>query len=396
MSHGVFEKIETASEYLVGQQEEADRLGRLPDETAKVLRESGLVRLLQPKEFGGFEADPRDFLAAVMEVGKWDPSSGWVAGVVGLHPWELAFNDVRVQEEVWGEDPDTWFASPYAPGGMAVPVDDGYVVNGHWKFSSGTDHCQWVVLGAVVGTPEGGLADPMQMLHIMVPRADYKILEDSWNVMGLEGTGSKDIVIENAFVPGYRTLDVGKVMNGQAAEESGRTQPLYQLPWSAVFPNGVSAGVIGIAEGVLRCALDYQKGRISVGGVAQATDPHTRYAIGEAASEIRGARAQLLYNMGEMYEAIQAGHSITLEQRVANRRDQVRVAWRAAEAADKIYAHCGGNAIRADQPLQRFWRGVHAGLNHAIFVPGSVYDTAGGMLMGQRPEGPAAAMLGAD
>lgn len=387
MAHEVLERIEAESAYFVEHQGDADELGRLPDETAKRLKETGLVRMLQPKDFGGYEADPRDFLSAVMDVGNWCPSTGWVAGVVGVHPWELAFNDERLQEEVWGDDPDTWFASPYAPGGLAVPVDGGYIVNGHWKFSSGTDHCSWVVLGAIVGDETGAPANPLSMLHIMLPREDYQILDDSWNVMGLAGTGSKDIVINGAYVPSYRTLDVFKVMNGEAATEAGRTQPLYQLPWSAIFPNAVSAGVIGIAEGVLRCALDFQKGRVSVAGVAQASDSYSRTAIGEAASDIRSARTQILYNIGEMYEALQSGHTITMAQRVAARRDQIRVAWRAAKAADEVYARCGGNAIRLDQPLQRFWRGMHAGLNHAIFVPGPTYDAAAGSLMGFEVEG---------
>ncbi len=311
----------------------------------------------------------------------------WWASIRGSWPSTIA----RLQEEVWGNDPDTWVASPYAPSGTATPVDGGYTVSGRWNFSSGTDLCSWVVLGAVQIDGESGA--PTGMLHVMLPRPDYEIVADSWNVMGLEGTGSKDVVIQDAFVPAYRAVDVMKVMNGRAAAEAGRTQPLYRMPWSAIFPNAVSAGLIGIAQGVLRCALEYQQGRVSAVGVAQVSDPHTRAILGEAAADIRGARTQLLYNIGEMYEAISAGHEVTLEQRVATRRDQVRVAWRAAHAADQAYSCCGGNAIRLDKPLQRFWRGLHAGLNHAIFVPGPVYDDAAGMLMGQSPSGPAAMMF---
>lgn len=391
MGSDVLLRIDEAGEFFRDRSEAAEDLGRLPDDVGRRLKETGLVRLLQPADFGGYEADPRDFFSAVMDVGNWCPAAGWVAGVVGVHPWELALNDERLQAEVWGDDPDTWVASPYAPSGTATPVEGGYTVNGHWNFSSGTDLCSWVVLGALVIDAESGA--PTGMRHVMLPRSDYEIIDDSWNVMGLEGTGSKDVVIRDTFVPGYRTVDVMKVMNGRAAAEAGRTQPLYRMPWSAVFPNAVSAGLIGIAQGVLRCALEYQSGRVSAVGVAQVSDPHTRATLGEAAADIRGARTQLLYNIGEMYEAICSGHDVTMAQRVATRRDQVRVAWRAANAADKAYSVCGGNAIRLDKPLQRFWRGLHAGLNHAIFVPGPVYDDAAGMLMGQSPSGPAAAMF---
>ena len=112
--------------------------------------------------------------------------------------------------------------------------------------------------------------------------------------------------------------------------------------------------------------------------------------IGEAAAEIRGSRVQLLYNVGELYEAVTAGHDITIEQRVACRRDQVRVAWRAAEAADKVFAICGGNSIRLDNPVQRFWRSMHAGLHHGIVTRGHVYDAAAGMLWGEPLSGPMA------
>ena len=103
----------------------------------------------------------------------------------------------------------------------------------------------------------------------------------------------------------------------------------------------------------------------------------------------RGARAQLLYGVGEIYEGLVAGHEVTMAERVAMRRDQVRAAWRAVDAADQAFTCCGGNAVRTDKPVQRYWRSMHAGLNHAVFVAGPVYDDAAGMLMGQKPSGPA-------
>ena len=90
-----------------------------------------------------------------MRIASLDGSTGWVAGIVGVHPWEMAMADAQVQEEIWGQDNDTWIASPYAPMGILRPVDGGYVFNGRWQFSSGTDHCDWIFLGAFIGDAEG-------------------------------------------------------------------------------------------------------------------------------------------------------------------------------------------------------------------------------------------------
>ena len=394
MPHPTVTEIAELGPYLQEQSATAEEEGRLPDETGKRLSETGVMRMLQPRDFGGLEADPRDFLTAVMDVGNHCPSAGWVAGVVGVHPWELALNDVRVQEEVWGDDPDTWIASPYAPSGIATPVEDGFALNGRWSFSSGTDLCDWIVLGAMVKPAGAGPDDPPTgSIHLMLPRRDYEIVPDSWQTIGLEGTGSKDIVVDGAFVPGYRTLDVVKLIDGRAAAEAGRTQPLFNMPWSSMFPCAVAAGLIGIAEGVLQRGVEYQKGRVSILGIAQADDPHARRVLGEAASDIASARIQLVHNIGEVYEAVSAGHDISVEQRAALRRDQVRAAWRAAAAADSVYDICGGNSIRLDKPVQRFWRSMHAGLHHGIFAPGPLLDLAGGVLMGMPPRGPAAIMV---
>jgi 3-hydroxy-9,10-secoandrosta-1,3,5(10)-triene-9,17-dione monooxygenase len=388
--HEVFDGIDKIADHLRETAGEAALDGKLPASTVDRMKQAGVVRMLQPKDYGGYEATPCEFFEAVMEFGKHDPAACWVAGVVGVHPWELALNDHRLQEEVWGDDPDTWVASPYAPHGMACPVDGGYIFNGHWKFSSGTDHCDWVVLGALLGDEAGQMVNPPTMLHIMLPREDYTIVDDSWQVMGLEGTGSKDIIVQDAFIPDYRAIDAAKVMDGRAGAEVGRTQPLYRLPWASVFPNAISASMIGITEGILDAALDYQRDRLTVMGARALDDVYSNAAIGEAASEIRSARTQLLYNASEMFALAERGEDIPFTMRVQSRRDQVRVAWRAVAAADAIFARCGGNAIRLDNPLQRFWRSAHAGLQHAIFVNGPVYNAYVGTAVGQPPEGPAA------
>ncbi len=201
--------------------------------------------------------------------------------------------------EVWADDVDTWVASPYAPQGVAKPIErgaGGYILNGRWQFSSGTHHCDWIILGAMLGDDEGKPIMPPQMLHMILPRKDYEIVEDSWNVVGLRGTGSKDVIVKDAFVPAYRTMDATKVMDGTAQREAGMTEPLYLMPWSTMFPLGISAATIGIAEGALAAHLDYQAERVGATGTAIKDYPHAEglAVLGEAAADINAARQELL------------------------------------------------------------------------------------------------------
>jgi alkylation response protein AidB-like acyl-CoA dehydrogenase len=376
VAHEVVDRVEEMGPSLAALADQNEKLGQLSEETAGLLRRAGVIRLLQPRKFGGYTAHPRDFAEAVMAVARHDGAAGWVCGVVGVHPWELAQLGTRVAEEVWGEDPDTWIASPYMPSGVADPVDGGYVLRGRWPFSSGADHCGWDFLGALVGDGTGKPAGPPTVLHVILPRADYQLVDDSWDVIGLSGTGSKDVVVAGAFIPEHRAIDQELVKDGLAAERAGLADVLYRLPFTAMFPLGITAAVIGICEGALALHLSQQRDRVAVTGVQVRDDPYVLYAAGEAGAEIAASRVQLIDGISRLYDKVEAGEPVTIEDRAVVRRNQVRCAWRAVSAVDEIFARSGGNAIRRSNPLQRFWRDAHAGLQHMIHVSGSTYHGA--------------------
>ncbi|MEU9456189.1 hydroxylase [Streptomyces sp. NPDC048277] len=373
MTHEVVGRVEESGPELAALADENESLGRLSDRTVQLLRSAGVIRLLQPKEYGGFAAHPRDFAEAVMAVARHDGAAGWVCGVVGVHPWELAQMDPRLAHEVWGDDPDTWIASPYMPNGIAEPVDGGYVLSGRWPFSSGSDHCRWDFLGALLGDGTGRPAGPVTVLHVVLPRSDYEIVDGTWDVIGLSGTGSKDVVVDKAFIPEHRAIRQESVQEGAAAEAVGLTEPLYRLPFASMFPLGITAAVIGICEGALAVHLAQQRDRVAVTGVQVRDDPYVLYAAGEAAAEIAASRVQLIDGISRLYDQVESGRPVTIEDRADVRRNQVRCAWRAVSALDEIFARSGGNAIRRGNPIQRYWRDAHVGLQHMIHVPGTAY-----------------------
>ncbi|MBF9349532.1 acyl-CoA dehydrogenase family protein [Mycobacteroides chelonae] len=393
MTERVIDRINDLADQLREQAWEAEKLGKLPDETAKMLRAAGPIRLLQSKGYGGYEVHPREFAETVMATAALDPASGWICGVVGVHPWQVAFADPKVAAEMWSQDQDVWMASPYAPTGVAKPVDGGYIFNGRWQFSSGTDHCDWIILGALLGDGEGKPLMPPKMLHMILPRQDYEIVEDSWNVVGLRGTGSKDIIVRDAFIPSYRVMDGDEVIDGTAQRNAGMTGTLYRMPWSTMFPLGISSAVIGIAEGALAAHLDYQRERVGAQGTAVKDDPYVLFAIGEAAADINAARQEILANVDKIWDIVDSGKEVSFEDRAAGRRTQVRAAWRAVMAVDQIFSRSGGNAMRLDKPLQRYWRDAHTGLAHAIHVPSTVFHASALSSLGIEPQGPLRAMI---
>lgn len=383
MTSSILQRVEEHAEFFAGQAEEADALGRLPDTTAKVMREIGVMKILHPADFGGLEGSPVDFFEAVLAIGSRSASAGWVTSVVGVHAFQLAQADRRLQEEIWGEDPDTWVASPYAPFGKATPVEGGYRFSGRWPFSSGTDHCQWIVLGGTLvdsdGRPTG--ADPVR--HFVLPRQDYQIVENSWNVVGLKGTGSKDVVIDDAFIPDHRVLDPTALGKFELARREGRyDSPTYRMPFHTMFNGTIAAGTLGAALGVLAGATAYMQSRVTVKGVSTSSDPRHLFVLAEASADIDASRMQFLRGIEEMWDYANRREEIPMELRARARRDQVRSVHRAVAAADQLVKLAGGNAMRLDSPIQRAWRDAHMGLGHQANQEDSVYQAFGLNKMG--------------
>jgi len=166
----------------------ADR--NVPSETIAEMTEAGFFKILQPKRMGGYEMHPNVFFAVQKLLAEGCMSTGWVYGVLGCHPYEMALFDDKAQQEVWGEKPETLVSSTYQPVGKVEHTEGGFYLSGHWGFSSGSLHCDWVLLGALV--PPQNEGDPPDMRTFLLPRSDYKIDPESWQVFGLQGTGSHE------------------------------------------------------------------------------------------------------------------------------------------------------------------------------------------------------------
>jgi 3-hydroxy-9,10-secoandrosta-1,3,5(10)-triene-9,17-dione monooxygenase len=347
--------------------EEAERLRVVPEANIKELEETGFFRLLQPKRFDGLEASPVDFYTAVRDISSACGSTGWVSSVVGVHPWQVALFADEAQQAVWGEDTSTRLSSSYAPTGKAVVAEGGYTLSGKWSFSSGCDHCTWVLLGGLVFNADGNVVD---FKTFMVPRKDYTIV-DVWNTVGLRGTGSNDIVVDDVFIPEAFTLSMGETGQCRGPGQAQNTSDLYKLPFHSVFTTTICTPIIGMAMGAYAEHVDMQQKRTRAAylGEKASLDPFAAVRIAKASSEIDAAWALTMQNIREEEALVAKGEPIPLGLRLKVRRDQVLGSQRAIDAIDALFEASGGRALAEGTYLQRAWRDAHAGRVHAANDP---------------------------
>ena len=327
----------------------AEELRRVPDDTVSDLLATGLHRIGVPRRFGGLDVSYGVALDVAAELGRGCPSTSWCYGLWAAHSWLVGYWPLQAQQEVFSENPDTLLSSSLNPGkSTCEPVNGGYRLSGRWEFSSGCDHAGWVMLGA----PNIG-----ERNWALVPRSDFKIV-DTWHVSGLRGSGSKDIVTEDAFIPYYRILDVNAAGNGDWTGWELHGQSRYRVPIGVLLGWDLVAPMAGIAQGMIDEFMARLEGTSGPGRTADSPSVHTRLA--QASAETDAALTIMRQDIREILRKGKAGESFTPLERARFRRDKAFTVQLCQQAVNRLFDISGGHGIFDSTPLQRFHRDAQA------------------------------------
>ncbi len=230
-----------------------EKSGRLPEETNQEFIRAGFYRILQPRRFGGYEFEVRDFIRVMTEVSRGCAESGWVLTLTAGHPASfLAGFEEQAQREVYGETGDARAPASALPSGVAVPAPGGYSVKGSWDYCSGCDIATHFLGGLMVVDPQTGA--PGAYGFVLCGRQDFSIVKN-WDVFGMQGTGSDRVVIEERIVAPHQVLKVSDATLQQWYPRPGRvlfTNPLYYGP----VPSLLMCSLVAVSVGAARGALD--------------------------------------------------------------------------------------------------------------------------------------------
>ena len=367
------------------QQTERDR--RVSTDMVELMRESGFFRILQPARFGGFEYGFDLFVDIAAKIAAGCPSSGWICSIGMAHQWFIALFPLQAQRDVWEQNPGAIAYGSYAPSGTSLRHEDGHLVSGRWSFASGCDNAQWLLLGGRIASEDGSPSS----VFFLVDAKDCAI-EDDWFTMGLEGTGSKTVVLDDVFVPAHRTVAVADLISGNAPGAKLHGNVLYHVPLLAVLPLCLAGPALGMAEGAFRTFMDTTKTRVTRGAVAGgnlrvADFPTVQVRIAEAAGCIDAGRLLLKRDISETFAMAVAGEPVTVDTRIRNRLDHAFATKLFVQAIDVLFAASGGSAVYSATALQRFWRDIHAAGVHVSLSWDSVAIMYGRHALALEPNG---------
>lgn len=353
--------------------EQTEHLRKVPQQSIDELQEAGFFLALQPKRYGGYELDPQDFFRMQIEIAESCMSTAWASGIIAVHALQVALMDERAQQAVWGDSIHTRISSAYAPLGKVEVAEGGFMFSGRWGWSSGSDHCTWALLGAIV--PGEGYRT------FLIPRTAYRV-EDTWHSMGLQGTGSNDIVVDPVFVADYMTH---KQSDGFECKNPGQLindAPLYSLPWAQLFIRVVSSPAIGACKAALQLYKQGALNKASSDITKLSGDPQVVENLASAAHKIDEMECVLFRNFDQMMAKANAGEVIEVSDRLKYRYQASLVIEKSMQVVDALFSSAGGASVFTGSEIQQRFLDIHTARAHVANNPTGFARNFGGDILG--------------
>ncbi|MFL5254631.1 MAG: hypothetical protein ACJ8AI_17395 [Rhodopila sp.] len=359
----------------------ASQARSLPPETIAAYRDAGMLRVMQPRRFGGFQESFGLFARIVETLAEGCAASAWVYAVLGEHQWIIACMNEQAQDDVWGDSPEAVTSSSLAPRVTAARTAGGWRVSGRFPFSSGCRHAQWAILGVKAEDAAGNA--PTR--YILVPMTQIEILDD-WHVLGLRGTGSCSLIVQDVFVREHRTILLRDLMDGATPGAAILPEyPLLRAPRGFLVPFSLPNVMFTLARRALKLVPEVQRTRISRGVQAVAGSEVVQMRLGEASAMVDSAVLLMRTQRAQAVAAVDAGASISALEVARARRDVTFAADLLRQGVETLLEVSGSNAVYDSDPLQPLVRDILTIGTHTVVSRQGAMAHYGRLMLGLPP-----------
>lgn len=360
---------------------EAEELRRLPDATIQAAMDAELFSMVVPPSLGGAGLGFDTLAQSTRILATGCPASAWTLSFLVMHSWLLTRLDPAAHADLFGEHGYALAPAPLNPSGTATPVEGGFRLSGRWEWATGVEHCDWVLVHALIDRP-----GELSTVFLVLPRSQVSV-QDVWFTSGMRATGSNAVAVEDVFVPTERTVSSMVVLERDGRFEGALADdPMAGYPVIAVLALIAAAPALGAAE----AAVELFRRRLSERVLAytlgdkQADQPASRVRLASAMAEVRSARAVWEQALAALTRAVHGGSPTTADRMDARLAAASTV--RIARNAISIVCEGSGASIYAEgSPLQRLQRDVEVLKGHVIFDWDRCAELAGRIALGQEP-----------
>jgi len=377
------EQLQACLPQIAARASQAEQARQVPAENIALLKSTGLHRAFQPRAYGGLELSLPEFAECIVQLAGACASTAWAFGLLCTHSHQLAMFPKQLQDEVWGDNPHATASSSIAPFGKIEEVEGGVIFNGEMGWSSGCDHAEW----AIMGCRRKNAAGELLYCFAVLPRSDY-LIKDDWYSAGMKGSGTKTLIVKNAFVPNHRMQFALDMLTGKSAGFGlYPDSKIFYAPYRPYFASGFSAVSLGVAERMLQAFKEKTQNRVrAYTGASVGTATPALMRLAESTHQVAAARALLektWHEHAQHAEQQQYPDRTTLTYWRTNQGYAVKMC---IQAVDRLFEAAGGTAWFESNEMQRLFRDAHMTGAHAYTDYDVCAQILGRELMGLEPD----------
>ena len=361
---------------------------RVSKRAMDLLDDAEIMRMLRPAAFGGFEYGTSEAARIAFEIGQACGSTAWCASLAMSYQWMGSFFPLEAQRELWSDPDRCMIAAVFNPSRAVELAPGGVKLAGEWLYASNCDNADWLILGALVPNASGA----PEAMWALVPATMAVIKQSTWFTSGLQGSGSKTVVIKTpVFVPDHRLLRFSDILAGTVPGKAIEGNVMAHIRFMPFGPTGLVAPILGMAQGALEAFTQTCQTRVRAIKpgmiVPVANSPIIQSKIGAASAAIESACSLLFDSVAAAEEKVRRGGQLSIEERIAIRRNQGFAAKQSVLVVNDLFAKEGAAGSDSTAPLQRFWRDVNAAALHVSLDWEAIAAMYGQQRLGLEPVG---------
>ena len=382
-ANSLLEDLQRILPAIAANADRAEQERKVPDENIALLKSIGMHRAFQPKKYGGLEISLPEFADCVAALAGACGGTAWAFSLLCTHSHQLAMFSSQLQDEVWSDNPDATASSSIAPFSQIEEVEGGVLLSGEMGWSSGCDHAEWAIVGMRRKNADGELIYSFGVL----PRSNYDI-RDNWYAMGMKSSGSKTLVIKNAFIPNHRIEAAKDMMEGRSSGFGLYPySDIYYTPYRPYFASGFAAISLGVAERMLVAFKEKTQNRVrAYTGASVGTATPALMRLAESTHQVAAARAFLEQTWHDHADHGRRHQYPSRETLAFWRTNQAYAVKMCIEAVDRLFSAAGATSWMEGNEMQRLFRDSHMTGAHAYTDYDVCAQILGRELMGLEPD----------
>jgi alkylation response protein AidB-like acyl-CoA dehydrogenase len=338
----------------------ADKKSALQPEQLSLIYKYEWFKIFVSKEYGGLELSLPDALLLEEQLAYIDGSLGWTITLCAGANLFVGYIDKKIAKQIFSKQ-KVCFGGSGAATGKAAITDDGYIINGYWKYATGAPHLTHFTANCIIekdGEPVLDKNNQHLIQSFFFKRSEVKVIE-YWHTPGLKATAGHSFSVENLYVPNERSFIIN-------AETVTHNDAVFLFPFLQFAELTLAVNTLGMTSHLLEEANAVINKRRQLKKITIRQYDYSNKLIGDASNKIEMLRTKFYETAATAWNELLIKKNIPVKTLNNISKLSARLVKECRARVAAVYPYCGLSAINGKTEIERIFRDVFTASQHSL------------------------------